>query len=82
MADIGAAVSLLGGVDLLFSSGTLQYVPDPTSCLSSLLSVGATNLFIGRMALSSAGAFAQVQTSRLSDNGPGLMPSGLLNYQV
>lgn len=75
--SVDAAVKDLGQVDLVFSSGALQYTPDPIQCLEALLSVGASHLFITRTALSESGQKIIIQQSMLSTNGPGPLPDGV-----
>jgi putative methyltransferase (TIGR04325 family) len=75
--DLETAVRHLGQVDLVFTSGALQYCPDPLSALQQLIDVGARYLYITRTELTErARAMYTVQRSRLSSNGPGPMPSG------
>jgi putative methyltransferase (TIGR04325 family) len=65
-------------VDLVFSSGALQYVPDPYQSLAELTQCGAAQIFITRVGLSSgAKEIISIQKSRLLDNGPGPLPDGV-----
>jgi putative methyltransferase (TIGR04325 family) len=65
-------------VDLVFSSGALQYVPQPYKFLEQLIECGADNIFITRVGLStSSRELVVVQESNLSANGPGPMPNGM-----
>ena len=79
---ISDAVSWLGGVDLMYSSGTLQCVAEPESTLRDLCSVGATVLIWTRLALSTGDRVKVTQTSMLSENGPGPMPAGFVDRPV
>lgn len=73
----------LGRVDLVFSSGALQYTPDPIFYLSKLLEVGAKNFFITRTSFSANETkFIGVQESKLSANGPGALPKGFQDFYV
>jgi putative methyltransferase (TIGR04325 family) len=74
--DIPSAQKALGIVDLLHSSGTLQYVPDPEGVLSEMLGVKASVVLLNRLALSGgAKSIFASQESLLSANGPGALPS-------
>jgi putative methyltransferase (TIGR04325 family) len=75
--SLSDAVSGLGEVDLVFSSGTIQYVPAPIATLQGLVSVGAAHLFLTRLAVNDGPPTVHVQRSRLSANGPGPMPAGM-----
>lgn len=84
-ADVGAAVAALGApVDLLLSSGTLQYMPEPLSTLKTLCAVGAPHLFLTRLALADVHLPARtiVQRSMLSKNGPGPLPEGFADAEL
>ena len=75
--SIAAARSVLGEVDLVYSSGALPYLPDPESGLRELVAAGAPVLALARMALTPGPPFVWIQESRLSANGPGPMPAGM-----
>lgn len=67
-----------GRVDLVFSSGALQYVPRPYEFLKQLTECKAANMFITRVGLSTLQKeLIVVQKSNLSSNGPGPMPIGM-----
>lgn len=81
--DIQKAATDLGHVDLVFTSGALQYTPDPLAFLSSLLAVRADHVFITRTALNDGvDQVVSVQTSWLSSNGPGPLPHGFKNHEI
>lgn len=81
--SIGQAASDLGQVDLVFTSGALQYTPDPVVSLSMLLEVEAKYLFVTRTAFNILDKKAiTLQTSRLSDNGPGPLPAGFVDQEI
>jgi putative methyltransferase (TIGR04325 family) len=81
--DIGKAVADLGDVDLVFTSGALQYTPDPLAFLADLISVKAPHLFITRTAFNDADdVVISVQTSMLSSNGPGPLPAGFKDHEI
>lgn len=76
--DIQKAKSGFGRVDLVFSSGALQYVPQPYEFLEQLVECKADNIFITRVGLSTLSKeLIIVQQSTLSSNGPGPMPKGM-----
>lgn len=81
--NINDAKNDLGTVDLVFSSGALQYCPSPLEFLTELTEVGATNIFITRTPLNdSDSSLISVQVSKLSENGPGPLPSGIKDRSV
>ena len=76
--DLQKAKSGFDHVDLVFSSGALQYVPRPYQFLEQLTETRAANIFISRVGLSSLPKeLVIVQKSNLSVNGPGPMPKGM-----
>src|SRR5262245_53127143 len=50
LSDIDDGVADLGEVDLVFTSGALQYTPDPLAFLEKLIAVKARHLFVTRTA--------------------------------
>jgi putative methyltransferase (TIGR04325 family) len=81
--NIEEALCWLGDVpDLVFSSGALQYTPDPETCLTNLTEIGAPYLAILREALALGPSRVTIQMSRLSDNDPGGLPAGVENKEV
>ena len=81
--DIQKAATDLGHVDLVFTSGALQYTPDPIAFLEKLIAVKAAHIFVTRTALNvGEGSVVCIQTSMLSANGPGALPSGLSDRQI
>jgi putative methyltransferase (TIGR04325 family) len=76
--NISDAKNDLGAVDLVLSSGALQYCPNPLGFLSELAEVGAKNIFVTRIPLSESDkSLISIQVSKLSENGPGPLPAGL-----
>ena len=67
---IEEAADWLGGVDLVHSNGAIQYVPDPLDTVRALCSVQPAMLVWHRVPISDE-IRREVQTSYLSDNGPG-----------
>lgn len=76
--DLQKAKSGFDRVDLVFSSGALQYVPRRYEFLEQLIECRAANIFITRVGLSTLPKeLVIVQKSNLSANGPGPMPKGM-----
>lgn len=76
--DLEKAKNALGRVDIVFTSSTLQYVPQPYESLKRLTECGASNIFITRGGLSTLSSeLIVIQTTNLSANGPGPMPAGM-----
>jgi hypothetical protein len=69
-STIDTASNWLGGVDLMHSSGTLQYIPGPFEMLDRLLALSAPVILWSRMALTEGAAETSIATSTLSANGP------------
>ena len=80
--SVAGAQELLGGVDLLYSSSTLQYLPSPELGLAELIGVGAAAMALTRLSLTDGEQFTVVQKSRLSHNGPGSLPPGFRDGTV
>lgn len=81
--DLQTAVDRLEQVDLLHSSGTLQCVEDPYTCLERLVAVGAKQLLLNRLGLSrSDHDVITVHETMLSWNGPGPMPEGISDRRI
>ena len=81
--NIQEARSGLDRVDLVFSSGALQYVPRPYEYLEQLIECRADNIFITRVGLSTLQKnLIIVQKSLLSENGYGPMPQGMRDRAV
>jgi putative methyltransferase (TIGR04325 family) len=66
--------------DLLHLSGVLQSLPDPMQTLAALLATRPRQVIICRMSL--GGGEVTIQRSRLKDNGPGPLPSGVKDREV
>jgi putative methyltransferase (TIGR04325 family) len=81
--DLHTAHTELGNVDLIFTSSTLQYCANPLGILRKLLDLDAEYLFITRTPfLEGFKQIVTVQTSRLSDNGPGPLPKGYKDRSI
>ncbi|MBR1329869.1 methyltransferase domain-containing protein [Bradyrhizobium ottawaense] len=72
---IEEAADWLGNVDLIHSNGAIQYVPNPVRTIRSLCAVAPAKLVWHRVPISEGEGRREVQTSYLSDNGPGQAPS-------
>lgn len=81
-AEIDDAHHWLGDVDLIYSSGAVQYVDQPEITLARLLQLKATVLCWARLALSDGERRRVSQRSMLSDNGPGPMPAQFADREV
>jgi putative methyltransferase (TIGR04325 family) len=63
--------------DLIFSSCSLNYAPDPYSVLDELVKIQAKYLMITRTPIADRGAVL-LQNSMISHNGPGNLPKDML----
>lgn len=66
---VSAAAAWLGAVDLVHSSGALQYTPAPLNVVRELASVGAARIHWKRLFLSEE-PISERQRSMLIENGP------------
>jgi len=70
-------------VDLVHSSGALQYVPDWNDYLRSLVELNAKYMLFNRMMFNENNrTFATIQKSKLSDNGHGPMPEKYVDKDI
>jgi putative methyltransferase (TIGR04325 family) len=70
-------------VDLIFTSSTLQYTPNPLKSLEELLKINARYLFITRTPMSDHDeTIVCVQKSMLAENGPGPLPPEFKNQEI
>jgi putative methyltransferase (TIGR04325 family) len=65
-----------GGIDLLHTSSTIQYVPDPEGFADRVTEIAAPHVMVARFPLFEGPRTVAVQASRLGDNGPGPAPEG------
>lgn len=75
----------LGSVDLILASSVLQYCPSPLKTLRQLTEVDSKYLFVTRTPfMDLEGELVTIQTSKLSENGPGPLPpqytDGIVTY--
>lgn len=81
--NISDAANDIGRMDVVFTSGALQYCPAPLELLKQLLSLKAPNFFVTRTSLNNGpGRLITVQHSDLASNGPGPLPPGFSNARV
>lgn len=73
--SIAGAADWLGSIDAIYSSGALQYAPDPERTLGQLCGVRAKRILWDRLTLSETSTKSEVQLSLLGENGPGLIRS-------
>ncbi|WP_454628660.1 hypothetical protein [Bradyrhizobium cenepequi] len=74
-SDIHEAADWLGDVELMHSNGAIQYVPDAIDTIRTLCATRPAAMVWYRVPISDGEAEAEVQTSFLSDNGPGALPT-------
>ncbi|MBR0831516.1 hypothetical protein JQ596_39030 [Bradyrhizobium manausense] len=65
------AADWLGAVDLMHSNGAIQYVPNAIETFRGLCAAQPARMVWYRVPIGEADAEPEVQTSYLSDNGPG-----------
>lgn len=76
--DIHQAINKLGRVDVIFSSSTLQYLPEPYAMLKTIIDLKVKYLFIIRIPLLTGNEEKYaLQYSKYSANGPGGVPAGM-----
>jgi putative methyltransferase (TIGR04325 family) len=80
--EIAAAADRLGRIDLVLASGAIPYVPDPLDTLKALVSLRPRHFALARFPVWGAPQTIGLQTSWLSDNGIGPMPSGVSDREV
>jgi len=81
---IEEAADWLGNVDLVHSNGAIQYVPDAFGTIQALCAIMPAKLVWYRVPISDGEARREIQTSYLSDNGPGQLSSSeekLVRYE-
>jgi putative methyltransferase (TIGR04325 family) len=67
-------------IDFIYSSGTLQSVPDAYEYLTKLIEIKADFILFNRMMFNENDRdFITIQTSKLSTNGPGKIPDGYVD---
>lgn len=82
-SSLDEAKTLLGEVDLIFSSGTLHCTDDPLNYLRKLLDMGARRVFLTRTSFSEDNkTYIFIQKSKLSHNGPGPLPQDFKDTDI
>jgi hypothetical protein len=74
-SDIDKAADWLGGVELVHSNGAIQYVSDPIEVVRKLCVAQPATLVWYRVPINEDKLEQEMQTSFLSDNGPGSLPT-------
>jgi hypothetical protein len=74
--DINRAAEWLGSIDLMHSNGAIQYVEDPISTVKALCETRPAKMVWYRVPISERATKVEVQTSLLSNNGPGELTTG------
>lgn len=72
----------MGGAELLYSVGTIQYLNDPLKAMEDFTSLGADVILFAGLPLTEREMYTIVQKSRLGSNGPGPLPAGIRNHVV
>ncbi len=82
-SDINTAFTDLGEIDLILTSSALQYCSDPLLYLRNLLDISARYIYITRTPLHSGDKkIISIQSSMLSENGPGSLPSDYEDQEI
>ena len=83
LSNLSEAAITLERIDLVHTSGALQYVEDPCAHLEKLVDLGAGRILLNRLGLTRGqNEVVTVQESLLSKNGPGPMPQGMSDRKV
>lgn len=80
--NIDEAARALGGVDLVHSSGAIQYTPDPLQTTADLLAFGAPYFLLSRLPLWNGETTVGIQEAMLSTHTFGSLPLGMTDRQV
>ncbi len=81
--SIAAARATLPRYHLIYSSSSLQYLPNPCEALGALVDCEATCIYLTRNGLTSGDRdLFTTQRSLLSANGPGPLPAGMTDRKV
>jgi putative methyltransferase (TIGR04325 family) len=67
-------------VDLVYSSGALQYLNEPYTMLEKLVKLRPKYIFLKRLVVGEEKDY--IQKSRLKDNGPGPLPKGFRDRNI
>ena len=81
--SITDAKKYLNNIDIILSNSSLPYCEDPLKILHQLINLDAKYIYITRTPLlENNQTIISVQTSNLSDNGPGPLPDGFINKKI
>lgn len=72
-SSIHDAATWLGAIDLVHSSGALQFTLDPEKTVCDLCALRAARMYWQRLVFSESETTREVQPSYLTDNGPGTL---------
>lgn len=83
-SSLEVALKKLGHVDLFYTSGTIQYLPDPYKILNEIVSNRWPLLLFNRTAFTKGDYdVISIQKSRISDNGPSVpLPEGMGDKEI
>jgi len=76
------AAASLGRIDLVHTSGAIQFAPDPMATLDALIELRASYLMLARFPVWPGPQLIGIQPSLLSANGLGPMPTYISDRQV
>jgi putative methyltransferase (TIGR04325 family) len=76
------ALASLGGVDLLYTSGAIQYVPEPMVTLVELRDIGAPYFALMRLSRWDGPTTVGVQDSSFSENALGPTPASIAHLRA
>lgn len=80
--NIHAGAAWLGQVDLVYISGTIQYVPDPMGSLDAMISLGAPYFALTRFPIWTKPPIVGVQSTTLAENGIGPVPPDVVDRPI
>lgn len=81
--DLDMARKDIGRLDIVFSSGALQYVSNPYDYLEKLTTAGSRCLYMTRIGLTTElREIFSIQESSLHSIGPGPLPNGVTNRKL
>jgi putative methyltransferase (TIGR04325 family) len=77
------SLSNLPPIDFIYSSGAIQYTPEPYLCLESLLKINANYILFNRTMFNENDRdIITVHTTLLSENGHGRLPMNYIDKKV
>jgi putative methyltransferase (TIGR04325 family) len=81
--EVAPTVASLGGVDLVLTSGAIQYTPDPLATLDALIGIGAPYFMLARFPFWGQRMMVAIDKQFLSKQaGGGPMPPGIFDRAV